>query len=731
MQTHHQQFQVGGLSRRSFLVSSGAASVAVVFGSAALAPEAHAQSQNLAPNAWVRVGTDNTVTIYSPGAEMGQGTKTAMPLLLAEEMDLDWRLVRIEQAPFDAKAFGNPLFGGGMVTGASRTMRGYYATLRLAGQQARDILMLNGARHWNVPVAELGTQPHTVIHTASGRTLSYGEIAAFAQLPEPLPAPDPARLKPASQFRLIGKNMPRVDVPDKVTGKAIYGIDVRLPGMLYATVLRAPVQGEKPEAIDDAKAKAVPGVRAIVPMPYGVGVVADNYWAARKGREALQVTWSTGALARKYSSEKAKTEYKARAANAADVGAVFKGKAGDADAALAGAAKVVDADFVSEHLAHTCMEPMNCTAQLQGDKLEIWVPTQSYSINMGGLARLGFKPENVKLNMTLLGGGFGRRVEADIVVDGALLAKAMPGTPVKVIWSREDDIRFDKFRPLVAQRLSFGLDAKGQIVALRHRIVGESIYGRAAPPLFQAAGGFDQPVCEGAEIITYGIPNRSAHYLRESHGIDVGFWRGVGPGYTKFAIETMMDELAAMHRQDPARYRIAHLADEPRARAVIEAVQAMSGWDRKRAKGRALGLAYSDAWDTHVAQVAEVSVDRKSGHIRVHEVWAAVDPGVAVQPRNVAAQIEGGVIFGISAALGEKVEFENGEARQSNFHDYPVMRMADAPPVHVKVIPSGDKPGGIGEAGLPPIAPAIANAVFRLTGKRLRELPLNAEALKA
>jgi isoquinoline 1-oxidoreductase beta subunit len=718
-----------GLSRRSFLLSSGAATVAVAFGPAAFAQGA--ASSALAVNTWIRIHPDNTVTLQSPGAEMGQGTKTALPLLLAEEMDLDWTRVRVEQAAFNAKSFGNPLFGGGMLTGASRTTRGYYTVLRLAGQQARDILLLNAAKHWNVPVSELTTVPSRVLHAASGRSLSYGDIAAFAEMPDPLPTPDAARLKPASQFRLIGHDTPRVDVPDKVNGKAVYGIDVRLPGMRYATVLRAPVQGEKPEAIDDAKAKAVPGVLAIVPMPYGVGVVAESYWAARQGRDALQVTWSSSALARKYTSSRAKTEYLARAANVADAGAVFKGKVGDADAALAGAHKVVERDFASEHVAHTCMEPMNCTAVLRGEQLEIWVPTQSYSLNMGGLARLGFKPENVKLNMTLLGGGFGRRVEADIVIDGALLARALPGTPIKLVWTREDDIRHDKFRPLVAQRLSVALDAKGQIVALRHRIVGESIYGRTAPPILQGAGGFDQPVCEGAETITYGIPNRSAHFLRETRGIDVGFWRGVGPGYTKFAIEVLMDELAQMNRQDEARYRLAHLGTEPRAQAVIRTVMQMSGWDRKRPKGRALGIAYSDAWETHIAQVAEVSVDRKTGRVRVHEVWAAVDPGVAVQPRNIAAQIEGGIVFGVSAALSERVLFENGKPQTSNFHDYPVLRMDEAPRVHVKVMPSGDKPGGIGEAGLPPIAPAMANAVFKLTGKRLRELPLDAEALKA
>ena len=717
-----------GISRRAFLLSSGAAAVAVTFGS--LSRKVLAQAGPYSPNGWVRVGTDNIVTIYAPAAEMGQGVMTAMPLLIAEEMDLDWNLCRIEQAPNNPKVFGNPLFGGGMVTGASRTTRGYYELMRLAGMQAREIMLQNVGRKLDVPVSDLSTEPHHVVHKATGRRMSYGEIAAFAQVPASPPQFTRERLKPASEFRLIGKDIPRVDVPDKTSGRAKYGIDTRLPGMLYATVQRAPVQGEKPEKIDDAAAKKVAGVKAVVPLPYGVGVIADTYWAARKGRNALKVTWSSGAKARAYSSDKVLAEYQARARNFSDTGVEFV-KTGDPEGAL-GSGKVLQAEYSSQHVSQNPMEPMNCTARVDGDKIEIWSPSQAASLVGLAATIVGFKPENTKVNITLLGGGFGRRVDFEYVIDAALLAKSVQGTAVKVVWTREDDVQHGKYRPLVAQHLSAALDAQGNPVAFRHRIVAESIYARAAPPAFQKAGGRDLPVCEGAEHITYGIPNHVLYYLREQRGVDCGFWRGVGSGYTKFAIETFMDELAAAAKKDPVSYRLALLKGTPRATAVIEEVVRMSQWHSPRPLGRALGIAYSDSWETHVAQVAEVSLERKTGKVRVHDVWCAVDTGVALQPRNVAAQMESSIMFGLSAALAEKITFKDGTVEQSNFHDYPVLRMDEAPRVHVNVMVTENKPGGIGEVGLPPIAPAVANALYKLNGnKRLRDLPFRAELLKA
>ena len=718
------------ISRRAFLLSSGGIAVAVAFGGLAGARKAWAQSAAYSPNAWVRVAADGTVTIYSPASEMGQGVMTAMPLLLAEEMDLDWARVRVEQAPSDPAVFGNPLFGGSLTTGASRTTQGYYDVIRIAGLQARYALMAAAAKIWGVHVLEVTTEPHRVVHPPSGRKLGYGEIALLAEVPAGLPRYRPEHLKPASRFRLIGKDVPRVDVPDKVSGRARYGIDVRLPGMLYATVLRAPVQGETLDKIDDTAARRVPGVRAVVQLPYGVGVVADGYWTARKGRAALRGQWSQRSKARTYTSDKVLAEYRVRSRNLADTGVEYE-RIGDPEGAFNLAAKTVRAEYASEHVAHMCMEPMNCTARVIGDKIEIWASTQSPFLLAAAVSlAAGFKPENIVCHVMLLGGGFGRRIDADYAVDAALLAKAVPGVPVKVVWAREDDLQNDKFRPLAAQHLSAALDAKGNIVALRHRIVAESITARVAPALLEQAGGRDAPVSEGAYQLKYAIPNRVLNYLREQRGVDVGFWRGVGAGYTKFALETFIDEIAALAGRDPVEYRLGLLAQEPRARAVIEQAARMAQWERKRPRGRALGIAYSDTWNSHVAEVAEVSVDRSTGKISVHEIWCAIDCGVALQPGNVAAQVESAVMLGLSQALKERVAFRSGRPLHSNFHNYPVLRIEDAPRVQVKVLASEERPGGVGEVGLPPVAPAVANAVAALVGKRLRRLPLEHELLR-
>jgi isoquinoline 1-oxidoreductase beta subunit len=717
-----------GISRRAFLISSGAAAVAVAFGS--LPRNVFGQAKEFPPNGWVRVGTDNIVTVYSPAAEMGQGVMTAMPLLIAEEMDLDWSKVRVEQAPYNPGVFGNPLFGGNMLAGASRTTRGYYNVMRLAGMQARAIMIDNAAGKMGVPASELTTEPHHVVHRSSGRRMSYGEIAAFAEIPANPPQFTPAQLKPASQFRLIGKDIERVEVPDKVSGRAQYGIDVRMPGMLYGTVLRAPVNGEAPLNVDDAEARKVPGVRQIVRMPYGVGVVAESYPAALKAKKALKVTWSQRSKARDYTPDKVIAEYTQRARNLSDKGIVYETH-GDGAAAMDKAAKKIVAEYTSLNVTHACMEPMNCTARVDGDKIEFWAPTQTpFGVFLAAVKGLGFKPENVRINVTLLGGGFGRRAENDYALDAGFLARAVPGYPVKMIWQREDDIRYTKPRPLTVQRLEAGLDAQGNLIALRHRIVGESIYRRFAPPLFQKAGQKDPPLCEGAYDLAYSFPNFALEQLLEDRGVDVAVWRSVGGGYTKFALETFLEEVAAAAGKDPIELRMKLLERQPRAQAVIREAMAMSGWDRKRPAGRALGLAYSDIWETHIAQVAEVSVDRKTGAVQVHEIWSAVDCGVALQPKNIQAQIESSVVFGLSA-LREKLTFKNGEPQQSNFHDYPLLRMNEVPKITTKLLVTDNKPGGMGEVGLPPVAPAVANAVFKLTGKRLRDLPFRTETLKA
>ena len=717
-----------GISRRAFLISSGAAAVGIAFGS--FSKRIFAQLEPFSPNGWVRVGTDNIVTVYAPACEMGQGVMTAMPLLIAEEMDLDWGRVRVEQAPYNPKVFGNPLFGGNMLAGASRTTRGYYEVMRLAGMQARQIMIQSAALKWEVPASELGTEPNAVVHKASGRKLTYGEIAEFAMVPASPPQFTREQLKRPSEFRLIGKDIARIEVPDKVSGQAKYGIDVRLLGMLYGAVLRAPVNGEAPLSVDDSEARKVEGVRQIVRMPYGVGVVADTYPAALKAKKALKVEWTQRSKAREYTSEKLIPEYLQRARNLGDKGSVYEAH-GEAREAMAKAAKRVTAEYTSLNVTHACMEPINCTARVDGERIEFWAPTQSpFGVFLAAVKAHGFKPENVKINVTLLGGGFGRRAENDYAVDVGFLAKAVPGYPVKLIWTREDDIQFTKPRPLTVQRLEAGLDEQGNLVSFHHRIVGESIYRRFAPPAFQASGGRDLPLCEGAYEPTYAYPNFALEQLLEERGVDVAVWRAVGGGYTKFAIETFIEEVAAAAGKDPVDFRMRLLAKDPRGQAVMREVMAMADWSRPRPAGRALGIAYSDIWETYCAMVAEVSVDRKTGSINVHEIWSAVDTGVALQPRNVERQIESAAVFGLSG-VKEKLLYKDGVPQQSNFHDYPVLRMNEVPKITVRVIVTDNKPGGIGEVGLPPVAPAVANAVFKLTGKRLRELPFDPSLLKA
>ena len=724
------------LSRRSFMVTAGGFSAAVAFGGTT--SNAFAQAMKAGkpfhPNAWVTIGADNVVTIVSPAAEMGQGVMTAMPALVAEDMDADWKNVKVVQAPADAKNYGNRLFGGAQVTGGSRTTQGYYMPLRIVGAQTRAVLIAAASEQWKVPAAELSTEPGMVVHAKSKRKISYGQLAAKAQVPKELPKIEAKDLKPLDQCRYIGKDLPRVDVPLKVNGKAIFGMDVQVPGMLYGAILRAPVEGERPERVDDAAARAIKGVRQIVWLTYGVGVIADTVEASKKAKAALKVEWSKSSKARAYDSDKIGGEYLAVARDLTKKGVDVE-KHGDADAAIAGAAKTITAEYLSEHVTHACMEPMNATAVIRGNKVEVWAPNQSPTLTQVFAARTaGTTPPNVIVHSTLLGGGFGRRADWDFTVDAVSLAKAMPGTPVKVIWSREDDIRHGKGRPLVAQHMTVGLDKDNNIVGWRHRLVGASIYARFSPAAYQASKGKDVPFHEGVEF-KYDFPAARSEFIRDDRGISVHVWRSVGSGYTKFAMETLLDQVAKLRNEDPVAFRLSLLKKEPRAAAVVREAAKMADWGKKR-EGRALGIAYSDSWNTHIAQVVEISLNQANGEIKVHNVWSAVDPGVALQPANVAAQIESAVMYGVSSALYEQLDYKNGEPQQANFDTYRLLRMQEAPEVMTKVMPSlKDQPGGIGEVGLPPLAPAIANAVFALTGKSLRHQPMSAEnvlwALKA
>jgi isoquinoline 1-oxidoreductase subunit beta len=722
------------LSRRSFMVGTGAAGVVISFGSAADYALAAPGSAAFKANAWISIADDGAVTIMAPASEMGQGVMTTLPAIIAEELDADWRKVRTVQSPSDAKTYGNPAWGGTLTTYGSSTIFGYWDKLRPIGAQARKVLLWNAAQQWKVPVAELTTEPGWVIHKNSRRKISYGELAKHAKMPDPLPEVGKDDLKPAAKYRLLGKDLPRVDVPLKVNGMAKYGLDTQLPNMLYAAVLHQPVQGEKPDQIDDSAAKGVKGIMQIVPMPHGVGIIGDTVEGTKKAKALLQVTWSKTAAGRTYTSANISDDYRTIAGDWSQHGVEML-KEGDAPAAIASAAKVIKADFIAQHVSHACMEPMNATARVDGDKVEIWASNQSPSIMQFICAKVaGTSPDKVVINTPFLGGGFGRRSDGSEVAEAVMLAKAVPGRPVKLIWSREDDITNDTFRPLAAQRVEIGLDANNNMVGWRHRIVCESDFARTSPALFEKMGGKD-PVSAGGGEFKYAVPAHLVDYVRAPRGIDVGAWRGIAPGYVKFAQETMIDEVAALKKVDPVAFRLALLKDEPRAAHIVDTVAKMANWGKKRAPGRAVGIAYSDAIRGHTAVAAEVSVDRATGVIKVHQIWAAVDAGMALQPKNIDAQMESAIIFGLGAGLIEHIDIENGVVRQANFDAYRVLRMSDIPPMEIKVVSTANHPTGIGEAGVPAVAPAIANAVAMLTGKRLRHLPMSParvqEALKA
>ncbi len=713
------------MNRRSFVMGAGAGAIGLSFGGLTSVLSAQAAAQSAAftaftPIAWVNIAADNTATIYSAASEMGQGTMTALPIVIAENMELDWSKCTVVHAPADPKRFGNPKFGGGLITGSSRTVVGYYQALRLSGLQGKLVMIDAAAKIWGVPADQVTANMSMLTHAASNRTMSYGDAAKTAQVPTELPKVDKSMLKPMSAFKLVGKDVPRVDLPAKVNGSAVYGIDVRVPGMHYAAVLHPPVQGEKTVSIDDAAAKAVPGVKAIVPLPFGVAVIADSFFTAKKARDLLKVQWTSTARGRAYHSDAVMKEYIARAENLADAGVTYFSH-GDAAKELAGAARTFKATYTSEHVAQFTMEPMNTTAKVDGDKIELWTPSQTVAFVVGGVSAVaGFKPENIKVNITLLGGGYGRRVEAEYAVEAALIAKAMPGVAVQMIWSREDDMLRSKPRPLTAQHLIASVDAQGKLMGLQHRVTAEGVYARVLPPAFKASGNKDAPVMEGADGV-YAIPGHVVQQCLEDRGIACSFWRGVGPGYLKFAIETMVDEIAVSTQQDPLKMRLDLTQKTPRAQAVLNEVAKMADFGRARANGRALGLAFSDTWSTFVAMVVEVSMFQ--GKPTVHQIWAAVDCGHALTPKNIETQIEGSALFGLSAALGEKLSYKAGEPQQLNLGAYTVLRAAQAPLVTVKVMPTDNEPGGIGEVGLPPIAPALANAIAKLTGKRIRSLP--------
>lgn len=708
--------------RRTFLKAGAAAGGGLLIGfylpgAGRLAQAAEADTE-FRPNAWIRLDPDGWVTVIVDKSEMGQGVLTAMPMLVADEMDAAWNRVRVQNAPV-AKAYVNPLLGM-QATGGSTSVRASWEPLRKAGAAAREMLVAAAAKKWGVQPDQCRAAEGAVIHLASGRRLGYGDLAAAAA---ELPLPQQVFLKDPKAFTLIGRPVPRLDTPQKVNGSARFGLDVRIPGMLTAVVVRCPVFGGKAAAFDEKPAKAIEGVRHVLRIDSGIAVVADGFWAADRGAKALRVRWDEGPNAA-LSSAEIRRQFVALAQKP---GAVAR-NTGDATQALAGAARTIEAVYEVPFLAHAAMEPMNCTVHVRPDGCDVWAPTQAQGRAQQTVAKLtGLAPETINIHTTFLGGGFGRRFEQDFVAEAAQIGKAL-GVPVKVVWTREDDTRHDFYRPATYNVLTAALDDKGLPLAWRHRIVGPSIMSRVFPDMVK--NGIDRTSVEGAANLPYAIPNLRVEYAMHNTAVPVGFWRSVGSSQNGFITECFLDELAAAGGKDPFQLRRELLRNAPRHKAVLELAADKAGWGKPLPRGWYRGIAVHESFTSYVAQVAHVSVS-KQGEVQVHRVVCAVDCGPVVNPDTVRAQMESAIVYGLTAALKGEITVRDGRVQQSNFNDYPLLRIDEMPRVEVYIRPGADHPGGVGEPGTPPIAPAVVNAVFAATGKRIRRLPIRAEELKA
>jgi isoquinoline 1-oxidoreductase beta subunit len=713
------------ISRRGFLGGTAGLTFAVAFGAKGLSliSEAQAKAAGHEVGAWVRITPDNLITIITPAAEMGQGSMTSVPVVLAEELDADWDKVTLEMAPAEPEIYGYTRRGRkSMGTYASLAVRSYYNQMRVVGAQVRKVLLQAAAREWGVNPVELTTEPSVVVHAASNRRMSYGEIAAFAELPAKMPDVAKGELKKKAQFRLIGKPVQRHDIPDKVNGSAQFAIDVQLPGMVYASTVHSPVQLAKPKSWNEAEIEALPGVIGTVALDRGIAVVADSFEHVIAARDALEVEWAKGAAAEGYDSQKALDQ--TYAAIAEDKGAVSKTvkETGDVDVAFANAAKIYKANFRSDYGYHAQMEPLNGVARFNasGDRVEVWEGTQAPGWSRRMIARaLGFTRDQVIHHQRYLGGGFGRRSNTDYTIEAVLIARAIK-RPVKMIWTREEDLAYGMFRPQTLQCLEAALDRDGKIAGWRHCVIGDG--GRL--------------IYSGIQIFEYyGILNQHIELRGASHGIRLKHWRAVAHPFNIFAIEGLVDEMAAGEGMDPLAFRRERMAMTSKAKRVFDAVEKISDWQARRPEGRALGLSVSERSGSLGAGVVEISLNRQSGKIRVHKVWVAIDGGTIVQPEMARRNVESGIIYGLSSVLKERVTIKGGAVEQSNFHDYEVLRMSEAPEeLHVAFVDRDTKPTGIGEIANPFIAAAVANAFHALTGKRLYHMPFTParvlEALK-
>jgi len=716
--------EIINISRRDFLRTGALIGGGLVLGLSLseISSDATTKSVPFVLNAFIRIGTDNSITIIVNKSEMGQGVYTSLPMLVAEELEVEWSKIHVEPAPVDP-AYNHTQWGNMQGTGGSTSVRSEWDRLRKAGATARVMLVKAAAEIWKVDPATCRAEKGFVIHNATKRRVSYGKLAEKAAQMEP---PKDVPLKQPKDFKLIGKSMKRLDTPEKVNGTAIFGIDARVPNMLTALVARPPVFGGKVKSFNAEKAKAIPGVKDVVQVDSGVAVIADDFWSAKTGRDALKVVWDEGPLAT-LSTKGMREQY----ANLAKTSGTVAKKAGDPEQVFKEASKQISAEYEVPYLAHATMETLNCLVDLHADSCEIWTGTQFQTSDRNTAARIaGLKPEQVKIHTTYLGGGFGRRANphSDFVAEAVDVAKTVK-KPVKVIWTREDDIKGGYYRPMWYDRIIAGLDEKGDLIAWQHTIVGQSIISGTPFEQMLVMHNVDETSVEGAKDIPYEIPNIVVDLHSPKIGVPVQWWRSVGHSHTAFVVESFIDEVAHAVGKDPYEFRRKLLSKHPRHKGVLELAAQKAGWGASLPEGHARGIAVHESFGSFIAQVAEVSVN-PAGEVRVHKVVCAIDCGKVVNPEVIKAQMESGIVFGLTAALFGAITFKDGKVEQSNFHDYQMVRMKNMPKVEVYIMPSQEALGGVGEPGVPPIAPAVANAVFAATGKRIRRLPINAEELK-
>jgi len=693
------------LKRRSFIKSSTLAATGLIIGFT-YDPQKSLAAKTRIKNdlgLWIRISSDDTITLIVPSSEMGQGVNTSLPMIIAEELDANWESIRTETAPANSD-YKNPEGFGPQITGGSNSVKGFWDLLQETGAAAREMLISAAAQRWNVPIEECDTKLGDVIHKNTNKKISYGKLAVAASK---IDVPSRPTIKSKEKYSLVGKSIQRIDVPEKVTGAAKFGIDIRLSEMLFATVRQSPIFGGEILSLDEVAAKAIRGVKAVVPVPNGIAVVADNTWRAKKGMDALNPQF-TGGETTKLSSQNIHNKL----ITALDE----EGKA------KIDTEKSLDLEYEVPFLAHSTLEPMNCTASVKGSSCEVWVPTQNQGMSMDVTKEItGLNDEQIKINTTLLGGGFGRRGETDFVTQAVTISKSL-SKPVQVTWMREEDMQHDFYRPACISRFQIGLSKEGLPIQWENQLAGPSILKR-----FVAAMGWfgvDPTSTEGANELPYTIPDFNFDYSLVDTGVPVGFWRSVGSSYNAFFTECAIDEAAILANQDPYEYRLKLLKDQPRYLKVLEKVAKNANWGEPLPKNHGLGLAIHKSFGSIVSTVIKVS-SNASGIIKLEKAWIVIDCGKVVNPDIVKAQMEGGFIFGLSAALGEEITLKDGRVEQSNFHDYSILRLKGSPKISVEIIESGSEIGGVGEPAVPLAAPALTNAIFSASGERIRSLPLS------